>query len=173
MGRELRRKQAKKEGKNLHKEEIVEKNQITSLIKIVTLLIFVFAIIYLLSSIFITKELNWFSKEDSQKEEKNIPNSILASAIFKQSEEEYYVYFYDFNDEDSNIASVISSKLSGAKVYRVDTSSALNKKYVDEYSNRQAKKLDELKVVVPTVIKINHEEIIEYYEKTEIIDDLK
>lgn len=173
MGRELRRKQAKKEGKSLHKETVVEKNQIVILIRIIILLVFIFAIIYLLSSLFITKELDWFNKEDSQTENRIPANSILASAIFKQPEEEYYVYFYDFNDEDSNIATAISSKLSGTKVYRVDTSSALNKKYVSEDSNREAKNLDELRVTIPTVIKINHEEIIAYYEKTEIINNLK
>ena len=34
MGRELRRKQAKREGKSLQKEEVVEKNQIKQLISI-------------------------------------------------------------------------------------------------------------------------------------------
>ena len=97
MGRELRRKQAKKEGKSLAKEEVKNENQIKKLIKIVCLLVFIVVMIYLISALFITKELNWFNNSKENTSETNVNNSILAKQIFRQSEEEYYVYFYDFN----------------------------------------------------------------------------
>ncbi|MBQ2872514.1 MAG: hypothetical protein IJE89_00770 [Bacilli bacterium] len=171
MGRELRRKQAKRERKSLQKEVVSEENQIKKLIKITLLIVFIVCVIYLIAALFITKEVNWFDKED--KSETLVTNTILASETFKQKEEEYYVYFYDYSEEDSEITSAVSSKLSTKKVYKVDTSSALNNNYVSEESNKSAKKLEDLKVKASTVIKISGEEIVEYYEDKEIVNNLK
>ena len=171
MGRELRRKQAKKDGKSLEREEIVETNQIKKLFVNVFVIVGIFAIIYLISALFITKELDWFSKEDNEQEESgNNNNAILASAIFKQSENEYYVYFYNFDEkqEESAITSLVENSLVSSKVYKVNTKSAMNAKYVSEVSNKNAKTLDDLKVVTPTLIKISGDSITEYYEKDEI-----
>ena len=172
MGRELRRKQAKKEGKSLKKELPVEEHQIKSLIIITLILVVIITVIYLLSALFVTKELDWFDNEDEETETL-VSNTILASEIFKQKEEEYYVYFYDYADEDSDISSSVSSKLSTAKVYKVDTGSALNSKYISEESNKKAKTLDDLKVKSPTVIKVSGEQIVKYYEGDEITKKLK
>lgn len=172
MGRELRRKQAKKDGRSLKQETLVEENQIKKLIIITLILIFIICVIYLVSALFITKELDWFSKKDNETTNL-VTNTILASEIFKQKEEEYYVYFYDYNDEDSQISSIVSSKLSEKKVYRVDTNSALNSRYVSDDSNKDAKTIADLKVKAPTVVKIIGEVITEYYEENEIINNLK
>lgn len=173
MGRELRRKQAKKEGKSLHPEIKEETNQLKKLLIITAVLVFIICTIYIISALFVTKELDWLDKKDENTTETLIENTILASEIFKQKEEEYYVYFYDYNDENNQITSAVSSKLSSKKVYKVDTSSALNIKYVSEQSNKSAKKLEELKVKSPTVVKINGDEISAYYEDKEIINSLK
>ena len=167
MGRELRRKQAKREGKSLQREIPEESNQIKNLIIITVVLVVIIGLIYLLSALFVTKELDWF-KKDEKEPGTLITNTILASETFKQTEEEYYVYFYDYDDEDSEISSVVSSKLSSSKVYKVDTKSALNNKYVSEESNKNAKTLEELKVKSSTVIKISGDQIIGYYENDEI-----
>ena len=172
MGRELRRKQAKKEGKSLQREIPVEKNQIKGLLVITLILVLIIAAIYLLSALFVTKELDWFDK-DEETPETLIDNTILASETFKQKEETYYVYFYDYDEEDSEISSTITSVLSGKKVYKVDTGSALNSKYVSKETNKKAKKIEDLKVKASTVIKISGEEIVEYYEDDEINSKLK
>ena len=104
MGRELRRKQAKKEGKSLQKEVINEKNQIKSLIIITIVLVLIVGLIYLLSALFVTKELDWFEKDDNKKVVETVKNTILAKEIFDQSEEEYYVYFYNYKDNDERIS---------------------------------------------------------------------
>ena len=172
MGRELRRKQAKKEGKSLAIEEVKNENQIKKLIKIVCLLVFIVVMIYLISALFITKELNWFNNSKENTSETKANNSILAKQIFRQSEEEYYVYFYDFNNPDSEINSLISSKLSESKVYKVDTSDAFNSNYVvkneTDATNHSVTSLDDLMVVNPTLIKISGDVVVEYYEKAEI-----
>ena len=66
MGRELRRKQAKKEGKSLKPEVPVEKNEIKGLLIITLILVIIIAVIYLLSALFVTKELDWFSKDNDK-----------------------------------------------------------------------------------------------------------
>lgn len=172
MGRELRRKQAKKDGKSLKQETLVEENQIKKLVIITFVLVVIICLIYLISALFVTKELDWFSKKDNETTNL-VTNTILASEIFKQKEEEYYVYFYDYNDEDSQISSIVSSKLSENKVYKVDTNSALNSRYVSDNSNKDAKTISDLKVKSPTVVKISGEVITEYYEGNEIINNLK
>lgn len=180
MGRELRRKQAKKEGKSLQREEIVEKNQIRNFIITTVSVLVVLGLIYVGSALFITKELNWFglnSEEDTTETDTSneIKNTILAKQIFKQKEEEYYVYFYDFdNAEDKlQITNMVNDKLTDEKVYKVDISDALNSNYVTETeSNKKAKKLEDLKVKNYTLIKISADKIVEYYEENEIIKEL-
>ena len=59
--------------------------------------------------------------------------------------------------------------MSDSKVYKVDTSSALNANYVSEESNKSAKTLEDLKVSAPTLIKISGDEIVKYYEKERLL----
>ena len=172
MGRELRRKQAKKEGKSLQREVPVEKNQIKGLLVITLILVLIIAAIYLLSALFVTKELDWFDK-DEETPETLVDNTILASEIFKQKEDTYYVYFYDYDEENVEISETVNRVLSTEKVYKVDTGSALNSRYVSEDTNKKAKTLEDLKVKSSTVVKVSGEEIVEYYEDDEINSKLK
>ena len=168
MGRELRRKQAKREGKSLKNEEIKEEYSVKKIVITCVIVLVSIGLVYLISALFITKELDWFSKEEVKENTSSVENSILASAIFKQKEDEYYVYFYDFNEDNNMYKNIVSSKLSSKKVYNVDTSSGLNSNYVSDVSNKKATGLDGLKVVNDTVIKIVGDTIVEYYEKDEI-----
>lgn len=168
MGRELRRKQAKREGKSLKNEEIKEEYNVKKIVITCVIVLVSIGLVYLISALFITKELDWFSKEEVKENTNSVENSILASAIFKQKEDEYYVYFYDFNEDNNMYKNIVSSKLSSKKVYNVDTSSGLNSNYVSDVSNKKATGLDDLKVVNDTVIKIVGDTIVEYYEKDEI-----
>ena len=168
MGRELRRKQAKREGKSLKNEEIKEEYNVKKIVITCVIVLVSIGLVYLISALFITKELDWFSKEEVKGNTSSVENSILASAIFKQKEDEYYVYFYDFNEDNNMYKNIVSSKLSSKKVYNVDTSSGLNSNYVSDVSNKKATGLDDLKVINDTVIKVVGDTIVEYYEKDEI-----
>lgn len=170
MGRELRRKQAKKEGKSLKNENITEDYNLTNFVKVLVIVILSAVFLYLVSAIFITKEINLFGKNNTTNTtNQTVSNAILAKSIFNQSEESYYVYFYDFNESNNNINTIVSSKLSESKVYRVDTSSSFNSKYVSDTSNRSATTLDDLKVVKDTLIKIEGDAITMYLEGEEEI----
>ena len=167
MGRELRRKQAKKDGISLERK--IEENNNDSIIKYlkVTMVVIIFGcLVYLLSALFLTKELDWFNK----KEEPTPVSSdiILASQTFKQKEESYYVYYYDFDEEDPEITNTVTGSLSGSKIYKVNTKEALNSNYVSDKTNKKAKKLDDLKVKEHTLIKVENDTIKEYYEEEEI-----
>ena len=96
------------------------------------------------------------------KTETKVDNTILAKNSLRQTDEIYYVYYYDFNNKLTKIENNIS-KLDN-KVYRVNTSDALNSNFVSEESNPNAKALEEIKVKAPTLIKVENGTILEYYE---------
>ena len=175
MGRELKRKQAKKEGRPLKEKETVSKNtnpyeDIYKMLKTFGIILLIILVIYFLVALLITKEIDWFSKDEDTSESNvtSVTNSILARNTFMQSEEEYYVYYYDFNDENTKI-SILISNLSN--VYKVDTSDAFNSNYVtdEELGNNLATNIDELKVINPTLIKISGDTIVEYYQTVDEI----
>jgi hypothetical protein len=174
MGRELRRKQAKKEGKSLERPQELENNQIKKYVINIIAILGVFALIYLVTALFITKELDWFNKKEDTSDKKSVSNTILASEVFKQGETSYYVYFYDFDEDEKegNITTIVNNNLTDYKVYKVNIKSAMNNNYVSESSNRNAKKLEELKVINHTLIRIEDDVIAEYYEGEEIINKL-
>lgn len=176
MGRELKRRQAKMTGKVVKNDEI-KKNEgpyddIYKLLKTFGLILLIVLAIHFFTALLITKEIEWFSK-DEVKEEVTIANTILAKNTFNQSEEEYYVYFYDYDEEDSAVTNLINGMLSDSKVYKVNTSDGFNSNFVteDEFGNSGATSVDDLKVISPTLIKISGDSIVEYYETTDVIKD--
>ena len=174
MGREQRRREAKRSGKNINeikKEE--EKNVIDkgNVVKVTIIVIAILAILYLILAIFVTKELDLSTKknknsESTSTESSSVTDAILASAIFNQSGEDYYVLFYDFNDDDEkDLANTVSSSLTDKKVYKVDSGSGLNSNYITkDSSNPDAKSLSELKVKSPTLITVSADTISNYVE---------
>lgn len=182
MGRELRRKEERKNNNN-KKNKSIKRNQSldtsikgSTIAKIVIFTILILLVLYYIIAVFITKEINISWSNDNETTENNasssVLNKILAKNIFNQSEETYYVYFYDFSDADSGIASAINN--SDLTIYRVDTGSALNQNYVTEDdSNRNATSISDLKVKNPTLIKVSADQITAYYEgRIEILDFL-
>ena len=170
MGRELKRKQAKKEGKNV--KEIQKNNNdkplsTKSFITIIVVILVFFAMIYILTGIFVTKEIKWFSKSESNVEETiEVTNKILAIDSLKQSEEKYYVYFYNVKEEDSEVKSVVS-RISD-KVYRVDLNDDFNSNYVGTPSGI-VENITNLKVESPAVIKVENGKISAFYNGKEEI----
>ncbi len=176
MGRELRRKEAKRSGKNV--KEAIELNKekpmtAKGLITILIVLIVLFALTYLLAGIFATKDIKWFSKNTNEEEEttNNIRNRILASESLKQLEENYYVYYYDSTNEDTEVTSVVDAL--DDTVYRVDLHDDFNANFIGEPSG-VVESIDDLKVSDPTVIKVSSEKIVSFTSgKEEIKESLK
>lgn len=169
MGRELKRKQAKRDGKNV--KDVQKKNveqplkPKTFIILLVVLFLF-FVILYILSGLFITKEIKWFNTNSENETIKEVENKILAIESLKQSEEEYYVYFYDTTEENSDVSSKV--RMLSGKVYRVDLNDGFNSNFIGEPSGI-VDNINDLKVSNPTIIKVVSEKIIEFHSGIEEI----
>ncbi len=178
MGRELKRKEAKRNKTNLKK--LTENNELNSgveaipALKITLAVVALFILLYLILAIFVTKELDLSTNKDSSETDSStstVSNAILASATFKQGAETYYVLFYGFDDEDdAEIASSVTSNITDYTVYKVDTDSGLNKNYVSETTNPNVTSIDNLKVKSPTLILISADSVTEYIEGEESIE---
>lgn len=178
MGREQRRKEAKRNGTNI--KEVKENKELNSgvekmsALKITIVVVILFVILYLILAIFVTKELDLSTKKDEDTNEEttqSVSNAILASATFKQSDETYYVFFYGFDDEDdTKLSSSVTSGLTDYKVYKVDTDSGLNKNYVSDTSNPNVTSISDLKVKSPTLMLISADNVEEYIEGKDNIE---
>lgn len=169
MGRELKRKQAKRDGKNVREIQRMNKEKPLSprvFIGILITLLLFFITLYLLTGLFITKEIKWFDKNSNNDEVIEIENKILAVDSLRQIEEEYYVYFYDTKNEDSGVTEVLYSLMD--KVYRVDLNDDFNSNFVGE-SSGIVENISDLKVSNPTIIKVSSEKIVAFYNGTEEI----
>ena len=178
MGREQRRKEAKRNGKNIKEiKKNEEKNEIKGLdvLKITIIVLGLLGILYLVLAIFVTKELDLSTKKDSEEETtesaSSVSGAILAENTFNQSGDNYYVLFYNFEDEDeTNLASSVSSNLTDKKIYKVNTNDGLNSNFVTkDTSNPNAKSKEELKIKSPTLITVSADSISEYIEGTDNI----
>ena len=162
--------------KNLKKEKKLRntyvedtENYIGRFIGTIFGVLLVLVVAYLLVGIFLTKTIT-FGKDKEDNKTVTIDNStILLSNIFNQKEDEYLVIIYDINNKDdssmSNWISYYKSKNTESTVYTVDSKNKMNSKYiVEKDSNKDAKELSELKVIAPTIIKVNKGSITEYYE---------
>ena len=171
MGRELRRKEAKRNGKNVREVQKLNKEKpmtMKTFITIIVTLIVFFIILYILTGIFITKDIKWFEKKDTtDTTEKTISNKILGVDSLRQAEEEYYVYYYDTTNENSDINSIVNSL--SEKVYRVDLHDDFNSNLIGEPSG-VVSDISQLKVSDPTIIKVVSSTITEFYNGVEQIE---
>lgn len=174
MGRELRRKEEKKNNKNKtlkRKEELNTGVKVSTIVKLVLSTTIVLLATYYSIALFITKEINisWSKDSETTENVNTVQNKILAKNTFNQKDSLYYVYFYDFSDEDATIASLVNN--SELKIYRVDTGSALNQRYITkEESNRDVQSIADLKVKAPSLIMVVAGQVAAYYEgSSEII----
>lgn len=170
MGRELRRKEAKRNGKNVREAQKLSKEKpmtMKQFITIIVVLLVFFVILYILTGIFITKDIKWFDKKDNTTDDvSTISNKILGVDSLRQSEEEYYVYYYDTTNENSEVTNTVN--MLGKMVYKVDLHDAFNANIVGDPSG-VVSDISELKVADPTVIKVVNGTITEYYTGVEQI----
>lgn len=178
MGRELKRKQAKREGRNVREVQI--KKQKANEIKPKTLfvilggLVILFVILYLITGLFITKDFSLGKKNnntssDDSTNSSSVSNKILAVDSLNQSDDDYYVYYYDSSDKNDNISSSVDN-LSN-KVYRVDLNDGFNSNYVGDVSGI-VDDISELRVISPTIIKVSNGRIIEFYSGREEVNSI-
>ena len=135
-----------------------------------TIIIIVVAVVLLVGMYFLTTViLNKDSDDNSKITENAIQyDEILAGESFNQSEDEYYVIYYDSSNEYSVISSLISSyqlNSSDTKLYSVDLADGMNKKYVTD-GNIVTDNASSLRVKDTILLKFNNGEVREVITDT-------
>ena len=141
----------------------------SSIYSVAGILLFIFA--FYMLTLYITS--NNTVKEDTNKNVEISNEKILVGNILSMSDDDYLVLCYDFKNEADTYDNIYTAaKSSGNKIYKVDLSSAFNKKYVtSEESNRYPTKESEFLINGATLIKISNKEVVEYIEGYDEIND--
>lgn len=153
----------------MKKDYLNKKNGLPSEVK-KTIIIIVVAVVLLVGMYFLTTViLNKDSDDNSEITENAIQyDEILAGESFNQSEDEYYVIYYDSSNEYSVISSLISSyqlNNSDTKLYSVDLADGMNKKYVTD-GDIVTDNASSLRVKDTTLLKFNNGEVSEVITDT-------
>lgn len=135
-----------------------------------TIIIIVVAVVLLVSMYFLTTVILNKDRDDNSKITENAIqyDEILAGESFNQSEDEYYVIYYDSSNEYSVISSLISSyqlNSSDTKLYSVDLADGMNKKYVTD-GDIVTDNASSLRVKDTTLLKFNNGEVSEVITDT-------
>ena len=101
-----------------------------------TFIIIIVAVVLLVGMYFLTTAILSKDNEEQKITENAIQyDEILAGESFNQGDGEYYVIYYDSSNEYSTISSLISSyqlNNSDTKLYSVNLSNGMNKKYITD-----------------------------------------
>ena len=135
-----------------------------------TIIIIVVAVVLLVGMYFLTTVILNKDSDDTSKITENAIqyDEILAGESFNQSEDEYYVIYYDSSNEYSVISSLISSyqlNSSDTKLYSVDLADGMNKKYVTD-GNIVTDNASSLRVKDTILLKFNNGEVSEVITDT-------
>lgn len=146
-------------------------NEVKKFIIILVGVALVAVLLYFVSSKVLIKD--GVKNDDTKDTEVSFSYSTVdVGNVFNRPYKEYYVYAFDI---ESLKASYYTSLTSGIKneehkVYFLNLASELNKAYVGEKSNKDAKNAKELSLVEPTLIKIADGKIVKYLDKLEDIE---
>lgn len=164
-----KKKQVKKVNKKVDKK-IEEENDMKGLFKTIIIVLVSFAVCYLL--FLLMGKAGMFEKGYEKPEGDSSEftyNTALIGTVFNRPENEYYVAF-DEEDGSKYFDSLLSLYKGSLQVYNVNMSLGINAKYKSEFGNPKAIRPSELKIAVPTLIKIKNGSIVKYLES---IDDIE
>ena len=144
---------------------------------LITLIIVIIGVvgIYLLTKYVVKKDNA--TNNSTTTEEKNYidPNTAIVGTMLNKSSDAYYVIIYDKTKDNAttyySLVSTYKAKDKALKVYTVDLSNSLNKKYIatDNKTNPKATNLEDLKFGEVTLLKVKNNKITEAYETTDAI----
>ena len=133
-----------------------------------TIIIILVAAVLLVGMYFLTTAILSKDNEEEKITENAIQyDEILAGESFNQNGE-YYVIYYDSTDEYSTISSLISSyqlNNTDTKLYSVDLSNGMNKKYITN-GDIVTSDASSLRVKDNTLLKFNNGEVSEVITDT-------
>jgi hypothetical protein len=168
-------KELRKQKREYNNEE--EKNVLNRFVMTIGIVLLALVLLYLFIGIFITKTITFGKGKDDVEETVAIDNStILASKIFEQKDDEYFVLVYDPNEkvEDlTNYISIYQGKSDAIKLYKVDSTKKFNGDFiVTSDSNKNPTSYKELRIISPSLIKISSKSVVEYYEGFEEVKNV-
>ena len=174
MDRKKALKELKKQKRDYNSEE--EKNILNRFIMTLGIVLLGLVLLYLFVGVFITKTIT-FRKEQEEKKEVVIDRTtIFASQIFDQAEEEYYVLVYNPEEKIEDLSmflNIYQSKNDSIKVYKVISTLKFNSDYiVEKDSNKSPSNSNELRIISPSLIKINSKSVVEYHEGFEEVKNV-
>ena len=147
----------------MKRDYLNSKNGLSSEVK-KTIIIIVVAVLLLVGMYFLTTLILSKDTEEEKVTENAIQyDEILAGESFNQGDGEYYVIYYDSSDQYSTISSLISSyqlNNSDTKLYSVDLSNGMNKKYVTD-GDIVTDDASSLRVKANTLLKFEDGEVTE------------
>lgn len=152
----------------------------TRVIKITVGVLIVFILVYLVTA-YGMGEIK-LGKDDKTVKETEIQYSeIIGGNTFNRSNNEYYVLFYDFNDDFSTyyqtLIKAYTSKDNSLPVYLVDLSKKINEEFklTEGDTNKYSKaNISSLKVSDPTLLKISKGKTVEVVEgKEKVLNSLE
>ena len=140
------------------------------------LVIFIGVLLFLAIFYFITVGIVSNKDDEDNNDETTIQyQEILAGSSFNMSDSEYYVVYYEFDDEElADFTSTIYnySYMGTYKLYTVNMNDGFNKKYVaEDDSNPTPGDASDLAIKGPTLIKVIEGDCVEYVEGVDKITD--
>lgn len=168
------------------KRKVEEKNKIenvgsfdTDISKVIYIIlgvVCVFCVFYLITLFVLNKDDN--TTKTDEEVEISLDTTIVGRS-FSMPEDKYYVLYYDAKDEEvseeysSTITNYIySTSEDHVKLYTVDMSDALNKKYVSEESKPMPEKVSDIAIKGTTLMVIEKGKVVEYTEDKIRIEEL-
>lgn len=158
----------KKKNKYFSNTSTGDTNEIYRMIKIFIGVVIIFLVFYFAYAFFSGEFKKDESEEEKTTEFQNV--EILAGATFKQSQEEYMVFFVDYEEVDSVLIDLLRSNYNSSaktklRTYMVDTSKKINQNYVvsdEKDANKKPTGVNNLKVYGTTLIRIKKGKVVKY-----------
>ena len=155
-----------------NKKEIKREDDSVDQVKKFVIILFGVALICFFAYLFTAK---FLVKEDSSSKREDVTieyNSVDVGNIFNRPYDNYFVLAVDKESKDAsyydNITLSYSNESKSKKVFNLDLSLKVNKKYVGK-SNKNAKNASEVSLSSPTLIEIKDGKIVNYYDTKESI----
>ena len=147
-------------------------NEIKKFVLILVGVALVALLMYFLTAKFLVRDR--FQNEEKEIVEEIDYETVDAGTLFNR-ESEYYVLCYDKSSSTAKFyANLVEQGTMFYKIYTMDLSLDINKKYVSDEGNSSATNPSELKIKNPTLILIKDGKIGEYIEGEEnIVKKLK
>ena len=158
----------------MKKKSIIRKPGMPSEVK-KGIIVIVVVLVVLVAMYFLTvKILSKDTKDDKVTENSIQYDEIMAGESFNQNNDEYYVIYYDASNKYSNLSSLISSYQlngTGIRLYSVDLSDGINKKYVTDWEI-VTDDASSLRVKDQTLLKFSDNRVVEVVTYTNEITNI-